>query len=272
MGGCITMQRRYPVWHFCWFGHSHRFAGLVTQQNTSTSQCLTAKCHDLLPPFFTCCPLHLWFEISTSLGGGSPPSPLKLQELLRNVEVIVTASAAGWFVGQLAYSVNFLLLDRWAMLEMKSIWSGGRPSSNPKEFVWEFQNDKIIINYCWCLFGVIQTNVGNIMQHLFAALETVCGKIFQTKTWRPSVVVFRAPEWTIRHLDNFFKRKSIALYDWIMISCWPLLFPLRNFFESMVQQPEKAGELYLGGLATLLQCISGRVFVFWGFLTLHTWA
>ena len=33
---------------------------------------------------------------------------IDLQELLRNVEVIVTASAAGWFVGQLAYSVNFL--------------------------------------------------------------------------------------------------------------------------------------------------------------------
>lgn len=129
--------------------------------------------------------------------------PWKLQELLRNVEVIATASAAGWFVGQLAYSVNFLLLDRWAMLEVKSIWSGGRPSSNPKEFVREFQNDKIIINYCWCLFGVIQTNVGNIMQHILLLWKLFAERFFKPKTWRPSVVVFRAPEWTIRHLDKF---------------------------------------------------------------------
>ena len=56
----------------------------------------------------------------------------------------------------------------------------------------------------------------------------------------------------------------------MMISCWPLL-PPRNFFESMVQQPAKAGKLYLGWMATLLQCTVyiSRVFVFWGFLTLQ---
>ena len=27
-GGCISIQRRYPIWHFCWSGHFDRFAGL----------------------------------------------------------------------------------------------------------------------------------------------------------------------------------------------------------------------------------------------------
>ena len=54
---CLAFLLVWPLSSIC--RTCHRII-----QNTSTSQCLTAKCHDLLPPFFTCCPLHLCFEIS----------------------------------------------------------------------------------------------------------------------------------------------------------------------------------------------------------------
>ena len=150
-----------------------------TTQNTSTSQSLTCMASVMI-----CCPHSSHAAHCTSLGGGSPPSPLKLQELLRNVEVIATASAAGWFVGQLAYSVNFLLLDRCAMLEVKSIWEKGEDHlPTPKSLCENFKMIMMIIDYCWCLFGVIQTNVGNIMQHFLLVWKLFAERL-NTKTWR----------------------------------------------------------------------------------------
>lgn len=131
---CLAFLLVWPLSSIC--RTCHRII-----QNTSTSQCLTAKCHDLLPPFFTCCPLHLSFEISTSLGGGSPPSPMKITGAPEKCGGHSDCQC-GWMV---CGSIGILcqVSAAWQMRYVGSevnLGEGRRPSSNPKEFVWEFQN------------------------------------------------------------------------------------------------------------------------------------